>query len=287
MKVLDSGFKQTLEQESTYIAWCWLIRREDGIEHGFTSLDIRISIGTTPYFPFTGFTPTADSNSEGLEQNNSQDLEGILSDEQISAADLLAGKFDGAVITCFQVDVTNPPTGLDENPPRFILQYQRYIRTVEISDLGFRFLLRDDDYELEIEIAKLTSKFCDYDLGDERCGVDLTPFTFTVTITAIISRYEFQTTGDFTPGQFSRGKVTFLSGENAGIQRDINIFGTENRFTLFLSAPFSLAVGDEIVIVQGCGKTLFDCITRYNNAVNSDSEPNIPTIAQAVNTPVA
>ena len=287
MKVLDQGFANTLALEATYIAWCWLIRRTDGFEFGFTSLDIRLSIGTTPYYPFTGFSPTADSNSEGLQQNNSQDLQGILSDEQISAADLLSGKFDGATITCFQVDATNPPTGLDDDPPKFILQYERHIKSVELTDLGFRFLLRDDDYELEVEVNKQTSKFCNHDLGGPGCGVDLTPYTFTETITAVTDRTEFQTSGSFTPGQFSRGKITFDTGANAGTTRDIANFGLENRFNLWLPAPFSLEVGDTVTFVQGCGKTLFDCITRYDNAANSDSEPHIPTIAQAVNTPIA
>lgn len=286
MKILDPSFQAALEAESSVIAWCWLIERQDGIQLGFTSFDFMLPINSVPYEPFTGFTPTADRNSQGLENNNSQELFGLLTSEQVSAQDLLSGKFDKAVVTCFLVDVTNLPSSLTENPAKFVLVSQRQVKGLSQSDLGFKFDLRDDDWKLEAKLGIQTSKFCSHDLGDANCRVDLTPFTFTETIAAVTNRYQFQTSGNFTPGQFSRGKITFTTGANTLVTRDVANMTSGNIVTLWQPLPYSIAVGDEVILVQGCGKTLYDCIVRYNNAANHGGEPHIPTVDQAIDTPI-
>lgn len=293
MKLLDSSFRAALTAQTSAIAWCWLIERKDGLAYGFTSCDIMLPIDGTPYQPYTGFAPTADTNIEGLEKNNSQELGGLLTSEQISASDLLSGKYDNAVVTCFLVDITNLPESLEETPPeaegkppKFLLQYKRAIASVTQTDLGFTLELRDDDWLLGTDIGKQTSKFCGHDLGDGRCGVDLTPYTFNQSVTAITNRYKFNCDGAFSVDQFSRGKLTFTSGLNQNLSRDVSKFKENNLITLWQPFPYSIAIGDTFTIIQGCGKTLYDCVVRYNNAINSDSEPHIPTSDQALNTPI-
>lgn len=286
MKVLDPSFQAALNSESSIIAWCWLITRQDGLKLGFTSFDLMLPIDGVPYEPFTGFSPTADSNSQGLEKNNSQELFGILTSEQISAGDLLGGKYDRAVVTCFLVDVTNLPTSLSETPPLFVLVSERQVAGVVQSDLGFKLALRDDDWKLEIKLGQQTSKFCSHNLGDSNCRVDLAPYTFTQNITDVTNRYQFTISGSFTPGQFDRGKVTFITGENILVERDVSTFEAGNIVTLWQPLPYSIDIGDELLIVQGCGKTLFDCVTRYDNAANHGGEPHIPTVDQALDTPI-
>lgn len=285
MKVLDATLQEALAREATSIAWCWLLEPKNGTPLGFTSFDLMFSIFGIYYKPFTGFTPTADSNSEGLQNNNSQDLAGLLTSEQISAHDILSGKFDGAKITCFQVNVTDLPPNLTDSPPKHLTLYERYIKRFLLSDIGFKIELRDDDWKLEAKLGKVTSKFCDHDLGQPGCGVDLTPYTFTSYITAITSRYQFTLDGSFTIGQFNRGKITFITGNNAGVTRDVATNDSGNQVTLWQPLPYSINVGDQVTIVQGCGKTLYDCIVRYDRATNFDGEPHIPTTDQAINTP--
>ena len=286
MKILDPELMAALESSATAIAWCWQIERVDGLILGFTSFDLSLPIEGISYEPFTGFTPTADSNSEGLQSNNSQDLAGLFASEQIREGDLLAGLYDGARVTCFLVDVTNLPSSLSLTPPQHLTIYQRYVKRTVQSDLGFNLELRDDDWLLSTKLGKQTSKFCGYDLGDSKCGVDLTPYTFNMSVTAITSRYQFVTDGQFNISQFNRGKITFNTGANAGVSRDVATFEVNNLITLWQPLPYSIALGDQLTIVQGCAKTLYDCVVRYNNAVNSDSEPHIPTTDQAINTPI-
>ena len=245
-------------------------------------------IGGITFYPFTGFTPTSDRNTLNLEKDNSQQLGGLLTEEQISGADLLSGVYDGARVTCFLVDMTDLPYSiLMPPPPKFLTLYKRYIKISSQNDLAFSLELQDNDWKLDAKIGKQTSKFCGHDLGDANCGVDLTPYTFNEAIAQVINRYQFETTGSYVPEQFSRGSITFNTGLNAGITRDIATFGLQNSFTLWQPVPYSIAVGDEVTIVQGCSKTLFDCVTRYDNAINCDSEPHIPTTDQAINTPIS
>lgn len=286
MKILNASFQTALSAESSAIAWCWLIERSDGIKLGFTSFDLILPIDSVPYEPFTGFTPTADSNSQGLEKNNSQELYGLFSSEQVSAADLLSGKFDKAIVTCFLVDVTDLPNTLNDSPASFLLVSQRQVKGISQSDLGFNLQTRDDDWKLEASIGKQTSKFCSHNLGDANCRVDLTNYTFTETVTNAANRYQFEISGSFTPGQFDRGKITFVTGGNALISRDVAKFETGNKIALWQPLPYAIAIGDEVAITQGCGKTLFDCITRYNNAINHGGEPHIPTTDQAIYMPI-
>lgn len=286
MRTLDPEFQLALSSEVSCITWCWLIKRQDGLQLGFTSLDCKLLIDGVSYEPFTGFTPTADSNSQGLEKKNSQELLGLFTSEQITAEDLLTGKYDRAVVTCFLVDVTNLPTSLNETPTKFALVSERQVSGIVQSDLGFKLDLRDDDWKLEINLGQKTSKFCSHNLGDSNCRVDLAPYTFTQSITNVTNRYQFTISGSFIPGQFDRGKITFITGDNALVSRDVSTFQSGNFITLWQPLPYSIAVGDEIAIVQGCGKTLYDCVTRYDNAENHGGEPHIPTVDQAVNTPI-
>ena len=186
------------------------------------------------------------------------------------------------------MDVTNLPLNLTNTPPKYLLIYQRYIKAVTVSDIGFKLELRDKDWLLsKASIGKITSKFCDHDLGDAFCGVDLTPHTYTQTITSIASRYEFTCDGTFTSDEFSRGKITFNTGNNAGLTRDIATFDySGNTINLWQSLPHSFAVGDEVNLVAGCRKTLYDCIVRFNNAIKSDSEPHIPSLDLSLNPPI-
>ena len=286
MKSLDPQFQFALSAESTCIVYCWLIDRTDGVRLAFTSLDVAFIIEDVTFYPYTGFTPTSDRNSIGLEKNNSQDLQGLLTEEQISSEDLLASVMDGARVTCFLVDVTDLPlTIVTAEPPKMLVLYQRYIKTSSQTDLNFVLELRDNDYSLETKLNKQTSKFCEHNLGDAGCGVDLTNYTFSSSIVNVTNSYQFKLSGDFTSGQFDRGKIIFNTGDNATIMRDIRLNNLQ-EFTLWQPLPFTINVGDEVTIVQGCGKTLFDCVTRYDNAVNSDSEPHIPTTDQAINTPI-
>jgi uncharacterized phage protein (TIGR02218 family) len=83
---------------------------------------------------------------------------------------------------------------------------------------------------------------------------------------------------------FTYGTVTFTSGNNAGVVREIANH-SNNTITLFEQTPFDIAPGTTINVTTGCDKTLKNCF-RYNNVVNFQAEPYIPTPDKFASTPI-
>jgi hypothetical protein len=83
---------------------------------------------------------------------------------------------------------------------------------------------------------------------------------------------------------FTYGTVTFTSGNNAGVIREVASY-SNNTIVLFESTPFNIAPGTTLQIATGCDKTLRNCF-RYNNVVNFQGEPYIPTPDKFASTPI-
>ena len=285
MKTLDSNFKTALANETTTLAWCWLIQRQDGTTIGFTSFDLPLSIDGVSYSAATGFTPSAVATSEGLAQNDNQNLKSILSSDAISETDLLAGKYNYGRITCFIVDVTNLPTSVSEDPPKFLHLYSGILGKIKKSERNFEIEVRGLDHKLENKLGELTSKFCRYQFGGFGCGVNLSPYTYTQAITGVSNQYTFTIDGNLADSSLDRGKLTFLTGANAGISADI-ASNWASQVVLFQPLPYTIAVGDTVTVVQGCAKTLLAC-AKYNNVINFGGEPHVPLTDKALNMPIS
>ncbi|MGK7896561.1 MAG: DUF2163 domain-containing protein [Xenococcus sp. (in: cyanobacteria)] len=284
MKTIDPTFQNTIALPITTITWCWLIERVDGIKLGFTSFDLPLTIDGIVYEPTIGFAPSADSSEVGFKQSDSQSLNGILSSERISDSDLLAGVYQYAQIRCFHVDVTNLPDSLSTTTPKFIEVYQGYLGKVTLTDRGFNLEVHKIDSLLKSEIGKTTSKKCGHTLGDKNCQVNLTAYTVQQTIQSVTSQYSLVINGTYADGIYNRGKIVFLNGANQGIVRDISS-NTGNSFLLFQPYPLAINPGETVKITQGCDKTSYTCFAKFNNLINGDHEPHIPTQDQANRNP--
>jgi uncharacterized phage protein (TIGR02218 family) len=280
MKSLDPFFQQALSAESTTIAWCWLIDRTDGVKLGFTSFDLQFTIDSVMYDPQTGFNPSAQDNEEGLQNNNSQNLEGILASDRINEQDLAAGKYFLAKITCFLVDVTNLPSSLNQDPPKFVVLYSGTLGKVTSTDRTYNFEARGLDYDLEATLGELTSKFCRNEFGDSVCGVNLAPHTFTQTIASASNQYTITINQSFDDKFFDRG--LFKIGD---VARDIAT-SVGATITLFQPFPNELVVGANVSLIRGCRKTLLAC-AKYGGILNNQSEPHVPLPDDAVNPPIS
>ena len=60
-----------------------------------------------------------------------------------------------------------------------------------------------------------------------------------------------------------------------------------NVIELFLEIPFTITVGDKIIIYAGCDKRLETCIDKFDNIVNMRAEPYVPGQDEFFNTPDA
>ena len=283
MKVLDPTLKEALSQKTLTLAWCWLITRVDGQQLGFTSLDVSFVIDGVTYLGTTGFNPGAAQQSQGVDRLDSQNLKGILDNSGISKAEIQSGIFNNAQVRKFLVDYTNLPSTLNLDPPKHLELSVSYIGSIKQNSLGYELQTKDNLSKLDNQIGTTTSKTCRANLGDDRCRVDLAPYTHNLTVTGVINRRIFNVDGSLADKYFDRGRLQFSSGANNRLHRDI-AFYVGNQIVLFQPAPFDITIGDTLTAIAGCAKTKLACI-RFGNFANFDGEPDIPVTDIAVNTP--
>jgi uncharacterized phage protein (TIGR02218 family) len=285
LKIFDPTFKESLTKTSTTLCWCWLITRIDGLMLGFTSLDVPFVIEGVTYQPFTGFNPGATQHSADLGKVDSQQLTGILDACGISKADLASGIYEYAKVRRFKVDYTNLPTSLSLNPPKHYELPAGHLAESKQNSLGYEIKVKNDLSFLDNQIGDTTSKTCRSMLGDDRCRVNLTPFTHSLTVTAVESRRVFNVSPSLPDKYFDRGRLKFTAGANNGLWRDVGFHVGGKIILSPVPMPFAIAVGDTISAIAGCAKTKLVCITKFRNFQNFIGEPDVPTTDLSVETP--
>lgn len=268
MKPISLSMKTHLSQEVTTLATCWKLTRRDGTVMGFTDHDRDITVGVVTYLAASGFTPTAVASASVLGVDN-LDVEGMLSSGAIEDADLMAGLYDHAEISVFQVNYMDVSMGTLPLRTGWLGEVQMH---------GGRFVaeVRGLTQRLSQRIGIFYSPSCRAEFGDARCGVNLAGLTETGTITGVTSRAILQDSARAEQaGTFSFGTLTFTSGANAGLSMEVKIF-EPGEFTLFLPFPYDVEAGDAYSVTQGCDKTFETCSQRFSNAVNFRGEPHVP-----------
>ncbi|MGR3485919.1 MAG: DUF2163 domain-containing protein [Paracoccaceae bacterium] len=250
----------------------WRIVRADGTALGFTDHDAALTVEGLTCRPGTGLEGRAVATSTGLSVDNAEAL-GILSDEAVNAADIAAGRYDGAAVTVWDVDWSDP----------------RDARTVfagtvgEIRRAGDRFEveLRGPAEALGVERGRLYQPLCDAEFGDGRCRADLSAFQRDTVIRSVdadpMVMIVDQVSADWR--RFDLGSVEVLSGAARGCVMPIatdRATAQRRRLTLRLAPPLPVAVGDRVRLTFGCDKRFGTCRARFDNAVNFQGFPDVP-----------
>lgn len=278
MKLLNSSLQNHLQQEVTTLCWCWRITRTDGVILGFTNLDFDLRIDGVTYAAATGFTPSAIATDSSLSVNELE-INSILNDASISAADLIGGKFDHARVNIFLVNYLDLPTDLDAASPKHLLLVSGVLGEIKSSDYSFSAEIRSKAQFLAQKTTNLTSKLCRYDLGDIKCTVDLAPFTHNLAVATVTNNRIFTVDSSFDKfdGYLDYSILEINSGANNGVKVTVAKYTQQSRtITLFEPLPYQLQAGDTLVAIAGCRKTIQDCHSRYSNIPNYGAEPHVP-----------
>ena len=94
---------EALEKELVCLAFCWRLDRRDGVSLGLTSHDRDLVVEGMVYRAAPGMLPSAVSVGAGLDVD-SMDVKGALTADVIAAADLEAGRWDGAGLRLYLTD---------------------------------------------------------------------------------------------------------------------------------------------------------------------------------------
>ncbi len=252
----------------TTIAFCWRLDRRDGVTIGFTTADEDLVAGGLLYRARPGMLPSALSLSDGFDVDT-LDIKGALSDEAIGAADLAAGRWDGARLRLYAVDRTAP-----DDEPLPILRGE--LGDVGIEDTGFTAELRGATALLERPVVENCSPECRAELGDARCRVALAGRRHVVRVTGVIDARTIRIDrSESAANGWGFGRIDWLTGANSGLSSAVQA-SDGDRLTLFEAPGFALAPGAMGEAIEGCDKGFATCRDRFANAPNFRGEPHLP-----------
>lgn len=274
MRDLPPDLATHLEGGATTLCHCWSLTRRDGAVLGFTDHDRDLAFGGLTYAARTGLEAAEASAELGFAVGGGE-VAGALTAAGLGEADIAGGLYDGAAVETWLVDWTDPAT-------RLLLE----IGTIgEVRRAGPAFVaeLRGLMDQLDVERGRTYRATCDADLGDARCGVDLTGprFRTTGTVAASIEPGALAVTlaGDFGPGWFSAGSLRWSTGGNAGLSADIRTHGIAAegpRLDLWQAPARAVLAGDHFTVTAGCDKRFSTCGEKFANALAFRGFPHLP-----------
>lgn len=269
MRDISGALQTKLDGGVTTLAHLWRVTRRDGIVFGFTDHDRDLVVAGVAYLAQSGFLAGAIEKSIGLSIDTAS-AEGALSADCINAEELARGLWDGARVDLWRVDWTDPTLRVHLFAGR--------LGEARRGETAFSAELRGLQAALNRPVGRVFSRFCDADIGDARCGVDLSSPAWRgegVVAAAIdASTFTASGLGAFADGLFSRGVLTW----NEGGAAEVLAHYAGAVATIELSAPWPapIAAGDGFVITAGCDKRLATCRDRFANTINFRGFAHMP-----------
>ncbi|KAF0227835.1 MAG: protein transfer agent-like [Beijerinckiaceae bacterium] len=271
MRTLPPALAAALDSGVTTLCRCWLLTRKDGFELGITDHDSDLMIGTTLFEANGGFDASAIEAGAGLAPSGGE-IKGTLTSDRIVAEDIEAGLYDGAVLRSYLVDWQAPT--LD------FLVDSATLGEIRRADRHFVAETRSAFQALDQEQGRLYTAACNAELGDARCGVDLStpPFAITGVVLTTDGRNGLTASAveNAVTGLFSRGIVTFTGGANAGMSVIVKDHRAGGELVFWQGLVRPLAPGDTFSVTAGCDKRFSTCRDRFVNAANFRGFPFIP-----------
>jgi uncharacterized phage protein (TIGR02218 family) len=280
MRNVPTALLEHYQGGDTTLATCWLIEKRDGSVIRGTDHDEDIEITTADLAELVGTyeaganitTQDLRSTADGAVDNT--EVQGaivpVTTFNDITAADLEAGLFNGAAVTLFVVNWRSPDDGQD------IVKYGWLGEVARNSDRHYRTELRGLKQILDVIFVRTYSERCQVKrFGDSECTYDVASRTQAGTVTAVTNSRRFDATIDadsppVSAGFYNAGTLTFTSGANNGYAREVKrdaVNGTLGQLSFWERFPNDPAPGDTFTISPGCSRTIEQCIA-YGNVLN-------------------
>jgi uncharacterized phage protein (TIGR02218 family) len=274
MKTLAAGLSAHLVSGATTLCWCWRLTRRDGTVLGFTDHDRDLTFDATTFEAAAGFTASDMKDAVGLSVDNLE-VESALASGRLEENDLAAGLYDDASVEIFRVNW--------QDTAQRVLMRSGTLGEVRRSGTAFTAEVRGLAHYLNQPRGRLFQYTCDADLGDARCGVDLTAAGFrgSGAIAEIESARRFLAAGlgAFADAWFTRGLLRFTSGANAGRAIEVKahrLTAGVASLELWQEPPVPIAIGEGFTVAAGCDKLFATCRIKFANSVNFRGFPHMP-----------
>ena len=269
-----AGLDAHLATGTTGVCRCWRVTRTDGMRFGFTDHDLALAFDGATFRPESGLSAAALSQTTGLSVDNTEAV-GALSDDAITEADIVAGRYDGAEVEAWLVQW--------EAPENRVLQFRGSLGELTRAGGAFIAELRGLSERMNMPTGRVYQRGCSAVLGDGACRVDLTNPGYVVDaeVLAVDSARVFwiKLPEAFEPRWFERGTCRVLDGAAAGLSGAIKIDRIDRdlrRVELWDGLRTPIALGDRLRLTAGCDKRLETCRLKFANLLNFRGFPDLP-----------
>lgn len=274
MRAIPTALQTKLESGVTTLCRCFVLTRRDGVVQGFTDHDEDIALNGVACRAGTGLTASEATARLGLAVDGAE-ISGALADDGLTEADLAAGRYDAAKVETYLLDWSDPAL--------HVLLSTASLGEVRREGLAFVAEMRGLADALAQESGRLYTASCAADLGDPRCGIDLTDAAYrgegVVAVLRGTSAFAASGLDAFDEDWFSAGKLTFTGGANDGLAVEVKRHRLDNGdvvIELWQAMPEPVAQGDSFIVTAGCDKRFATCRSKFNNIINFRGFPHIP-----------
>jgi uncharacterized phage protein (TIGR02218 family) len=270
MRTVPEALNARLATGVTTLAHVWRIVRRDGAAFAFTDHDRPLAFDALVCEPAAGLAAGALEKGLGLGVDTAS-IAGALSSETLTENDLTRGLWDGAGVDVFRVDWTDPTLRVHLFAGR--------IGEVRRGVSAFDAELRGLQAAMNTPVGRVFSRFCDADLGDARCGIDIEAGAFRGAglVVEALSNSAFRAAGldAFASGWFARGRLVWNDGGDGEVAAHRVEDGAAVIELLDPAWP-SIAAGRGFAVYAGCDKRLETCRAKFANNLNFRGFPHMP-----------
>jgi uncharacterized phage protein (TIGR02218 family) len=262
---------------NTRLTQIWTVARADGLVFRYTALDRDLEWppgSGVVYDACHSLMPSASEGVSEVDQTGGMDLSGVFG--EITEHALFTGLFDNTEVEAWLV----PWQG--SGPVRRLLKGR--FGTTKQGHTSFNVELLGAGAQLQqTALVRTIQPGCWKKFGGPECQKDLAPLTVTGVIDSSSGNREFvDAARGEAAGYFSRGEVTFTSGDNDGITAEIKEHAAGGKFTLWPRLPYGLVAGVTYEMTPGClqlkdGTNGTNGCKDWDNYVNYGGAPNVPT----------
>lgn len=275
MLTLSTSMHNMLMGHTTSYAYIISIIKTDGVGLYFTNFNQNLVFEGNTYIAKGGFDASAiDSNSDLTV--DTVNLTVAITDSAITGDDVNAGLYSGAPVTLSFIDYEDLSDGNSV--------------VMQAGTVGNITFLDTNNFQAEIvgiEAAYASNIGTRYTptctvrrLGDVRCKINTSPYTFDLTVASVTNSTTFNHNTDLQAmAYFTYGVLTWVTGLNAGQTMDIKSYelGTGSaQFILQLPLNHPITIGDTFTATAGCDRLFSTCQNTYNNVENFRGFKDIP-----------
>lgn len=262
-----------LALDCTTLCHCWRLERTDGLVMGFTDHDRTIVFEGVDYAPETGLSASETVASLDMSPGSAE-VEGALSSDRLNEDDIEAGRFDGATVETFLVNWRDPAE-------RMSLR-KAVIGRITRADGRFLAELESPARALDRPNGRHLRRVCDAELGDARCGADVTGGDFNAAGSVIDmpapATIRVNGLDSFDPGWFAHGVLEWGDGSDAGRRLRIVDHRRDGEAVLLVLEGDGPAAqpGTSFAVRAGCDRRFVTCREKFGNSINFRGFPHLP-----------